>query len=177
MACVALCLASAGCASIGQTFGTSARASNRDISVAVESIEGLPRDMQQTFLRDLSEEAAALRIAVAPAGGEAAYRLRGYLAAHGEGAATSIAWAFDVYDGDLHRAFRLSGEERAAKGKGWAAADEALLRRLAHSGLEQLAGFAAAPPTPAAPAAPPPERTGAVVASSDDVRTAATTGR
>jgi hypothetical protein len=143
----------------------------RDISIAFESIDGLPRDLSQKLARDLNEEAAALGIAVVPAG-EAAYRLRGYLAAHPEGATTAIAWAWDVYDGELHRAFRLSGEERtAAAGKNsearnWATADEALLRRIAHTGMEQLASFAASPPAPPAPA-PPAERSGAAVASRD----------
>jgi hypothetical protein len=169
---LALCLLAGGCGSIGigQVPGMSAQ--GRDISIAFESIDGLPRDLSQKLARDLDEEAAALRIAVVPAG-EASYRLRGYLAAHPEGGTTAIAWAWDVYDGQLHRAFRLSGEERtAAAGKNsearnWAAADETLLRRIAHTGMEQLASFAASPPAPPAPAAPPAERSGAAVASRD----------
>jgi hypothetical protein len=92
--------------------------------------------------------------------------------------APSIAWAWDVYDAELHRVFRLSGEERAgpAAGRGaedriWAAADEALLRRIARNGMEQLAGFMASPPAPAAPTppmAPAPGRNGQVVASRDN---------
>jgi hypothetical protein len=168
----------AGCGSvgIGQTPALTAQA--RDISVAFESIDGPPRDLSQKLARDLNEEAAALRIAVMPAG-QASYRLRGYLAAHAHSGTTTIAWAWDVYDGDLHRAFRLSGEERtavvapAAKNAGknseaenWTAADEALLRRIARTGMEQLAGFAAAPAS-VAPAPPPAERNGAAVASRD----------
>jgi hypothetical protein len=170
----AICLMAAGCGSIGQTPGLSAQSAG--VGVAFESIDGLPRDVSERLLRDLGEEAAALRIAIVPAGGEAAYRLRGYLAAHPQGATTSIAWAWDVYDAELHRAFRLSGEERAgpAAGKGtegrvWAAADEALLRRIARTGMEQLAGFIASPPAPAVPAPPAaPARGGSVVASRDD---------
>jgi hypothetical protein len=150
--------------------GLSAQARG-DFSIAFESIDGLPRDISQKLVRDLNEEAAALRIAVAPAGSEASYRLRGYLAAHPEGSSTSIAWAWDVYDSELRRAFRLSGEERAgatAGGGNWAAADEALLRRIAHAGMEQLAGFAAAGPAPVAPAPAPAERSGSAVASRDE---------
>jgi hypothetical protein len=169
--CLAFCLLAGGCGSIGigQTPGA------RDIRIAFESIDGLPRDLSQKLAHDLNEEAAALRIVVVPAG-EASYRLRGYLAAHPEGGTTAIAWAWDVYDDELHRAFRLSGEERTAaatpagknsEARNWAAADETLLRRIAHTGMEQLASFAASPPAPPAPASPPAERSGAAVASRD----------
>jgi hypothetical protein len=177
LACLALCLLATGCGgSLGPMPGLSARSAGT--SIAFESIDGPPRETSQILVRDLDEEAAALRIAVVPAGGEASYRLRGYLAAHAQGATTSIAWAWDIYDAELHRAFRLSGEERSgpAAGRGaegaiWAAADEALLRRIAHAGMEQLAGFMASPPAPATPpAAPAPERSGQAVASRDDIR-------
>jgi len=178
--CLALCLMAAGCASIGQALAPAGPA--RDASIAFESIDGPPRELSQRLIRDLNEEAAALRIAVVPAGRAAAYRMRGYLAAHAQGSTTSIAWAWDVYDAELHRAFRLSGEERAGpaagrdagrspEGRGWAAADEALLRAIARAGMEQLAGFMAAAPAPAAPPAPPPARNGSeVVAGGDDLR-------
>ncbi|HWF95953.1 MAG TPA: hypothetical protein VG291_13425 [Xanthobacteraceae bacterium] len=178
---LALCLMAGGCASIGQALGPSAPV--HDVSIAFESIDGLPHDMSQKLVHDLNEEAAALRIAVVPAGSEPAYRMRGYLAAHTQGAATSIAWAWDVYDSDLHRAFRLSGEEQAGRpagktapggapeGRNWAAADDAVLRRIARTGMQQLVDFMAAAPAPVAPtAAPAPTRSGSdVVASRDDL--------
>jgi hypothetical protein len=177
MLCLALCLLAGGCGAISPLPGLSAQARDTgNASIAFESIDGLPSDISQQLVRDLNEEAAALRIAVMPAGSAAAYRLRGYLAAHAQGSTTSIAWAWDVYDAELHRAFRLSGEERAAaagatgktpEGKNWAAADEALLRRVARTGMEQLAGFVASPPAQAAPAPSAPERSGAAVASRD----------
>src|ERR1700704_2830728 len=79
--CLALCLLAAGCGSIGLTPGSSAQARGY-FSIAFESIDGVPRDISQKLVRDLNEEAATLRIAVVPAGAAAAYRLRGYLAAH-----------------------------------------------------------------------------------------------
>ena len=188
IASLALCLMAAGCASIGQALGPSAMASSapaRDVGIAFESIDGLPRDMTQKLVRDLDEEAAALRVAVVPPGGEATYRVRGYLAAHARGATTSIAWAWDVYDAQLQRAFRLSGEEEAgpsaghaparkgSEARGWTAADDAVLRRIARTGMQQLVDFmASAPATPAAPApaAPAPTRNGSdTVASLDDL--------
>jgi hypothetical protein len=167
----------AGCGSLGPTLGHTAQA--RDVSIAFESIDGLPRDISQRLVRDLDEEAAALQIAVVPASGAPAYRMRGYVAAHAEGSTTSIAWAWDVYDAELQRAFRLSGEERAGStgrepaGRIWAAADEALLRRIARAGMEQLAGLLGSAPAPAAPPPAAPGRSGAVVASRDDFRSAA----
>jgi len=175
---LAMCLMAAGCGSLGQALNPTAQGS--DVSIAVESIDGPPREVAQRLVGDLTAEAAPRRIAIVGANGEAAtYHVRGYLALHA-GSAPAIAWAWDVYDASLNRAFRLSGEERAADaasagGKSWAVADEALLRRIAHAGMDQLAGLMAAPPVPAAPApappATPPGRSGAgTVASRDDVQ-------
>jgi hypothetical protein len=175
--CLALCLLAGGCGAISPLPGLSAQARDTgNASIAFESIDGLPSDISQQLVRDLNEEAAARRIAVMPAGSEASYRLRGYLAAQAQGSTTSIAWVWDVYDAELQRAFRLSGQERGAatgatgknpEGKNWAAADEALLRRVARTGMEQLAGFVASTPAEIAPAPSAPERSGAAVASRD----------
>jgi hypothetical protein len=173
--CLSLAVFAAGCASIGQALRPAAlgpATAAREASIAFESIDGLPRDVSQRLTRDLDEEASARQIVVVPAGAKAAYRMRGYVAAHAEGPTTSIAWAWDVYDAELHRAFRLSGQERAGAtagtGRNLAAADDALLRRIARAGMEQLADFLASAPVPAAPAPPAPEPTGSVVASRDD---------
>jgi hypothetical protein len=119
--------------------------------------------MLNRFLTELGESAPAYRIKVVPAGGEATYRIRGYLAAHPKGAGASIAWAWDVYDADLHRAFRLSGEETAGARPGvghadWALTDDAVLRRIARAGLDQLADRMASPANPALEAALAPPR-------------------
>jgi hypothetical protein len=178
---LALCLIAAGCGSLSPTLGPSGSAASPGspggpggFSVAFESIDGLPRDISQQLMRDLNEEAASLHIAVVPAGGEASFRLRGYLAAHAERSATSIVWAWDVYDSELHRAFRLSGEEQAGpvpgRDAGRAMANEAVLRAIARAGMRQLAEFAASAPAPATPTAPTPGRTGSAVASRGDLR-------
>jgi hypothetical protein len=187
--CIALGLMAAGCASVGPTLAPAV--ASHDLSIAFESIDGLPRDLSQTLARDLNEEAAALRIAVVPANGEPAYRLRGYLANHAQGAAISVAWAWDVYDAELHRAFRLNGEERASaraerdrsggrdpgrklEGQNWAAIDETVLRAIARAGMAQLAGFMAAPPpAPATPQAPAPAPAGSEVVAGRELPPAA----
>ena len=58
---------------------------------------------------------------------------------------TTIAWVWDVYDGDERRALRISGEETAGRRRdAWAAADDAS-RRIARTGMDQLAAFLSAP--------------------------------
>jgi hypothetical protein len=69
--------------------------------------------------------------------------VRGYLAAKVVKGRTTIAWVWDVFDADDHRALRISGEE-AAPGRhhdAWAAADDAMLHRIARTSMDQLAGF------------------------------------
>jgi hypothetical protein len=176
---VALSLAAAACGSVnpGAITGSLApSATAADARIAFESIDGVPPDVFHRLVGDLTEEAAARQIAVVPAGAGAPYRIRGYLAAHAEHGATTVVWAWDVYDADLQRAFRLDGEEHtgaAARkdapgkrgGDQWAAADEALLRRIARAGMDQMARFIAAGPPPPEPAAAPPPRNGEPVAS------------
>ena len=175
---VAWCLAIGGCTGLDQAVGGLGQ--GRGITVSFESIDGPPPEVFRRFLSELDGEAAAHRIKVVPAGSEAAYRIRGYLAAHSSGAAGSIAWAWDVYDADLHRAFRLGGEETAAdarSGSGhqvWALADEALLRRIARSGLEQLADRAASPANLALEPALTSPRRGAAATDVTQVAAAAT---
>jgi hypothetical protein len=175
--CLALPLATAGCASVGssisQALGPSAQPRDHNASIAFDSIDGLAQNSQTAMVRDLNEEAAAFHIAVVPSGGDAWYRIRGYVATHAGRRATSVAWAWDVYDSGLHHAVRLSGEEHSdtPAGKGAAIADEAMLRRIARAGMAQLADFmASTPPAPAAPqdAPSPPTRSGGDVASRED---------
>ena len=122
----------------------------RRITIALELIDGPPTAVFHKFVKSLKDEAGARQIAVVPAS-EAKYRLRGYLATHGQGA-TSITWVLDVYDADQRRVFRLRGEEKAA-GRAWAAADEQVLNRIARTAMQQFSVHAAARPgsTPVVP--------------------------
>ena len=97
--------------------------------------------VHERFMRALKDEAGSRRIAVV------ARRCRttgcaAICATHPEGGATAISWAWDVYDAGQRRAFRLKGEDKAAGAAGWATADDEVLRRIARSALDQLAGFA-----------------------------------
>jgi hypothetical protein len=65
---------------------------------------------------------------------------------------TTVSWVWDVFDQDEHRALRISGEE-TAKGRprdAWAAADDAMLGRIARSSMDQLAAFLTGPRWPLA---------------------------
>ncbi len=171
-AALALCLAAGGCGTIAPMLGPLTQ--SHDTRVTVESIDGPPHEVAQRLISDLSSEGAPLKIAVVAGEAGAAYRMRGYLATHASGSTTAVTWAWDVYDAGLNRAFRLTGEERVATGRnpGWTVADEALVRRIAHAGMDQLADLMASPPAPAepGPAAPvPPSRIGTdTVASRED---------
>ena len=76
-----------------------------------------------------------------------------------------IAWVWDVYDGNQQRVTRLGGEEEANnRQRGWGAADDQMLHRIAHEGIDQLAAFLVAPPARIEAPAPAPAR-GIAVAS------------
>jgi len=151
---VAASLALAGCITTGTT--TVSPTAAEGATIIFESIDGPPRPVSTRLARSLDQEAAARRLVVVTRGGQALYHIRAYLAAHNDGGATSLAWAFDVYDAERKRAFRLRGEERAAGGS-WNAANDAMLQRIASTSIDQLMTFIAADRTgPTAGAAPAP---------------------
>jgi hypothetical protein len=85
----------------------------------------------------------------------AQFRVRGYVAAHVQGKKTTITWVWDVYDADRERATRFAGEVPGAPSdRAWAAADDAVVTRMARDGMNRLAAFLTAP----APAESPPPR-------------------
>lgn len=129
-----------------------AAAQPRGATVAFESIDGLPQGRFTTLVRDLNDEAQSRQLAVLPRGESSAYRVRGYLAAEVAQGHTTVSWVWDVFDRDQRRALRISGSETAKADDGWQAADDAMLQRIAHSSMAQLAVFltspAVAPGTP-----------------------------
>jgi hypothetical protein len=157
----ALGLGLAGCSTAPQVPGApAAYASARGPTIAFEAIDGPPDSIFRKLVQNLSDEANARQMVIVSREAPAQYRVRGYLAALvSKRRTTTIAWVWDVYDLDQRRALRISGEEKTGgAGRGtWAAADDQVLRRIAKSGMEQLAAFLAAPdaPPPSPPAAPP----------------------
>lgn len=127
----------------------------RGATVAFESIDGPPPGQFHKLVQNLNDEAQSHGLAVISRETPSAYRVRGYLAARMVKGETMISWVWDVFDGDEHRALRISGEEAAKttdkntdkntdKGRHrdvWNAADDAMLQRIARSSVAQLAAF------------------------------------
>ena len=137
-----------------------AAAQPRGATVSFESIDGLPPAQFRRLVADLNDEAQSRRLAVISREQPAVYRVRGYLAAGVEQGRTTISWVWDVFDGSEHRTLRIEGEEKAqsAPHDAWAAADDAMMRRIANTSMDQLARFLTSPvadPASATPAAEP----------------------
>ena len=66
-----------------------------------------------------------------------------------------LAWAFDVYDAERKRAFRLRGEERAVGPSSWAAANDEVIRRISATSIAELMAFIASDRTAGATAEAP----------------------
>ena len=152
---VAAALALGGC--VTASAPTVSLTDAEGATIIFESIDGPPRPVSARLARSLDQEAGARKLVVVTRGGEALYHIRAYLAAHTEGGVTSLAWAFDVYDAARRRAFRLNGEERAPGAASWAAANDAMLQRIASTSITQLMTFIASDRTPGAAAAVPSE--------------------
>jgi hypothetical protein len=137
-------LALAGCNHDAQTISA---AQPRGATVAFESVDGLPPGQFQTLVQNLNEEAQARRLAVISREQSSAYRVRGYLAIKLNKHQTTVAWVWDVFDQDERRALRISGEETAKvrHRDAWAAADDAMLRRIARTSMDQLGAFLTSP--------------------------------
>ena len=119
----------------------------RGATVAFDSLDGLPPVQFQRLVKNLNDEAQSRRLPVISREQPSAYRVRGYLAATVAKNQTTISWVWDVFDQDEHRALRISGEETAKvrHKDAWAAADDALLQRIAQSSMEQLTAFLTSP--------------------------------
>ncbi len=167
-----MALAVAGCVTDGGVTGSvSQPRTTTATTFAFESIDGPPPDVFHSLVQALSVEAETQQVPVISREAAPGYRVRGYLSAHvlknRKSISTSIAWAWDVYDSDGNRVRRVAGEEKAgaATKNAWNAANSDVLRRIAKSSLEQLAGLAGTNAQPAASAAAQPEQTLALAPS------------
>jgi hypothetical protein len=161
-----------GCAAGGAVSSSFAMAGGSGATVAFESIDGPPPQVFDRMVGVLDSESKLRNLSIVSREGQAAYRVRSYLAAQVSRGRTTIAWVWDVYDASQQRALRLSGEEPAGKAgrDAWTAADDLVLRRIAQSGFSGLAAMvngtapADGPPPSIAPA---PDRGGPAVASAE----------
>ncbi len=152
---IAAALALAGCNHDGTTTGSLAQP--RGATVAFDIIDGLPPGQFATLVKNLNDEAQTRRLAVMSRESPSTYRVRGALTVTVGKRHTTVAWTWDVFDGDERLAHRIAGDETAKvrHRDAWDAADDAMLQRIANSSMEQLAAFLTAPAAPAGPAAAP----------------------
>ena len=144
-------LVAVGCTTSGQpVLGAAGMGASGLRTVAFESIDGPPETLFRRLVAQLAQEANARQIAVVSRESPAQFRIRGYVAAHVQGKKTTITWVWDVYDADRDRATRLAGEVPGAPSdRAWAAADDAVVTRMARDGMSRLAAFLANPGAPA----------------------------
>jgi hypothetical protein len=130
-------------------------------TVAFEVIEGAPDERWHNKLKArLAEEANTRKVAAVSREQPSQYVIYGYVGAHVQGRRTTITWVWDIFTAaDHERVARLSGEVPGAPSEhGWAAADDAVVARVAQDSMSRLAAFLAtsgAPNVAAAPAAAP----------------------
>ncbi|HEV7633979.1 MAG TPA: hypothetical protein VGO54_00915 [Bradyrhizobium sp.] len=166
-----------GCASGGSASNSFAMAGGPGAgsTVAFESVDGPPPQIFERMVGVLDSESKLRNLSIVSREGSASYRVRSYLSAQVSRGRTTIAWVWDVYDGDQRRALRLSGEEPAGKAgrDPWTAADDMVLRKIAQAGLSGLSAMInGAAPADAAPA-PAPDKRGPAVASAERLPPAA----
>jgi hypothetical protein len=156
-----------GCAG-GASVGAFAQAGS-GATVAFESIDGPPPQVFDRMVGVLDSESKLRNLLIVSREGSASYRVRSYLAAQVSRGKTTIAWVWDVYDGNQQRALRLSGEEPAGKAgrDAWAAADDLVLRRIAQAGFSGLSAMVNGTAPDAQPSVPIPGLRGPAVASAD----------
>jgi hypothetical protein len=158
LAIAALAATAAGCSSLpldsrASLAQATASGTISGSTLAFESIDGPPPEVFRKLVANLNDEADARQIAVVSRTTSATYRVRGYVSALVERGKTTFAWVWDVYDTDKRRTLRIAGEEPAAASRrnsrdAWSGADEQVLRRMAHDGMDRIAGLlnSSAPP-------------------------------
>jgi hypothetical protein len=164
----AVALAANGCTTDGGPMASFASA--RTGTIAFESIDGPPQPVFQKLVENLATEAVARQVAVISREATPQYRVRGYMAAHIADRRIHIGWVWDVYDANKRRVLRIANEELGGRsgGDAWAAADDAMLRKIARTGMDRLAtlldGSGAGRPA----AEPPAGGDGVAVAAAGD---------
>jgi len=133
----------------------------RGATVSFVSIDGPPQSQFHKLVQNLSDEAQSRRLAVISREQPSVYRVRGYLAANVLKDSTTISWVWDVFDKDEKRALRITGEEttKTHPRDAWTVADNAMLKRIAETSMDQLASFLTSPEVVPGSAPAPAETT------------------
>jgi hypothetical protein len=119
-------------------------------TVAFEAINVPPEPVGRRLTAQLNQEATARGIICVSQERPSQYRVEVYLASTQQGPKTTFTWTWDVSTAG-HRVARFTGEVPGApSGHSWAAADDAVVARLARDGMSRLAAFVASTPHDAA---------------------------
>ena len=170
--------AAAGCTNSDATV-TGSIPGGHSQTIAFESVDGPPRPVFDRLVAALSAEAEQRDLPVVTHTGPSAYRVRAYLATFIEKKKkrATLTWAWEVLDTRQNRAFRLTGEEPLGLPRSdvWAQLDDALLRRIAAKGFDELAAHlgTVSPALPAPAGEPAPS--GPAVVSTETPRAIAFT--
>jgi hypothetical protein len=156
-------LMAAGCTTSGQPvldltavsagLGGSALGGGASGTVAFEGIDGAPDGVSRKLTAQITQEATARNVACVSRLQPSQYRVQVYLSAIVEGRKTAIVWVWDVSTADHTRVARFTGEAPGAPSeRAWAAADDAVVARIAQDGMSRLAAFLAGGTAPVASA-------------------------
>jgi hypothetical protein len=163
----------AGGAAVSGSYAMASGGNGSGATVAFESIDGPPPQVFDRMVSVLDSESKLRNLSVVSRQDQASYRVKSYLAAEVNHGRTTIAWVWDVYDGNQQRALRLSGEEPAGKSArdAWSAADDLVLRKIAQAGFSGLTAMVngTAPADAPQPAPAPDGKRGPAVASAEGI--------
>ncbi|MDQ0509689.1 hypothetical protein [Ancylobacter amanitiformis] len=155
-------LALGACQTNGGKPVASAAISPARQSIAFDSIDGPPQPVFDKLVATLSTEAQTRQMPIVSREGEAAYRVRGYLATVVQNGKGEVDWVWDVFDADRERVLRVAGTEKVGPGKDvWNKIDDETLGRIAAQSLDEISTRLAAntgrpQPSPAGAARPTP---------------------
>jgi hypothetical protein len=125
-------------------------------TVAIDSIDGLPRPVFDRLVEQMSAQAEARKLPIVSRMASPVYRAQISLSAEIEKRQGRIAWAADLFDRNQQRLVRLTGNEPVSAGRRefWQKVDDAALARLAGRMLEAIVAAASGTLPQPAPDAP-----------------------
>ena len=116
-----------------------------DARFALGPVSGPPVDLAMRLSAAISQEASNRKLIVVHDGDPTAtYRLKGYISAVGDRAATQLVYVWDVYDQHGVRIHRISGDQPApgTSGDPWNSVNGIAITAVARQTIDDLASWA-----------------------------------
>jgi len=115
------------------------------VPIALESIDGAPPPVRTALMDELASAASDRKVELVGASADARYRVRGYLSTETVNGQTKVAYVWDVFDSEKHRAKRLTGTSPVTvKKASISGLDKETLAKLAGASMDEIAEFLAA---------------------------------